>query len=516
METLASYLSGAWRKGTGKPASLFDPTTEETIAEVASGGHDLRAALEHGRAVGGPALRSLTFAQRGAMLESLSKKIHAHRDELIELSMRNAGTTRGDAKFDLDGATGTLAWYGVLGKTLGERRHLADGEGLQLGRTPRFWGQHVLVPRHGVAVHVNAFNFPAWNMMEKAACALLAGAPVLEKPGTPTALVAFRIAQIVVESALLPEGAWQFLAGSAGDLLDHLGPQDGLAFTGSSETAAKLRGHANLVRQNARLNLEADSLNPAILGPDVEEGSDAWRLFVSTVAHEITQKTGQKCTAIRRVLVPLDRVEAVRDELAAALGEVVVGDPRDAKTRMGPLSSKSQLDDVRAGIERLAGAGTLACGGAKPIRDKGWFVAPTLCVAKDARAEAVHRHEVFGPVATIVPWSGDAAEAVELAGLGGGGLVASVVSNDAAWTEHVVRGLGVWHGRVWIGSDKLADQSLPPGMVLPAAIHGGPGRAGGGEELGGVRGLSFYLQRVALQGFKGWIEPSFGAAPPAP
>jgi oxepin-CoA hydrolase/3-oxo-5,6-dehydrosuberyl-CoA semialdehyde dehydrogenase len=384
---------------------------------------------------------------------------------------------------------------------------------VQLGRSPRFWGQHVLVPRLGAAVHVNAFNFPAWNMMEKAACALLAGAPVIEKPGTPTAMVAWRIAEIVVASRVLPEGAYQFVAGSVGDLLDHLGPQDALAFTGSSGTAAKLRGHANLVRHNVRINLEADSLNAAVLGGDVEPGSDTWNLFVSNVALDMTQKTGQKCTAVRRVLVPRERVDEVAGELATALGAVKVGDPSDASTRMGPLASADQLRDVRAGIAKLASAARVASGGASAMRDKGYFVAPTLLVASDARADVFHAEEVFGPVASVLPYTGEARDAVELVGRGGGSLVASVYSNDQAFLESAALGIGAWSGRVWLGSDKMAEQSLPPGMVLPSMIHGGPGRAGGGEELGGVRGLQFYLQRVALQGFKGVIAPeSFAAA----
>jgi 3,4-dehydroadipyl-CoA semialdehyde dehydrogenase len=512
MQVLKSYVQGRWHAGAGRPATLFNPTSEEPIAELSSEGVDFRGVVEHARKAGGPALRAKTFEERAALLDKLSKALHAHRDELIEISIRNAGTPRGDAKFDVDGAIGTLAAYARFGAELGARRFLYDGAGVQLGRTARFWGEHVLVPRLGVAVHVNAFNFPAWNMMEKAACALLAGAPVIEKPGTPTAMLAWRIAEIVVASGALPEGAYQFVAGSLGDLLDHLGPQDAIAFTGSSATAAKLRGHANVVRRNVRINLEADSLNAAVLAPDVESGSDAYNLFLSNVALDMTQKTGQKCTAVRRVLVPRERVDEVAAELIAALGAVRVGDPADAATRMGPLASSDQLRDVRAGIERLSKAARTACGGAAPVRDKGYFVAPTLLVAADSRADVVHGEEVFGPVATVLPYSGDAEEAAALVARGEGSLVASVYSNDSAFLETSALALGPWTGRIWLGSDKMAEQSLPPGMVLPQMIHGGPGRAGGGEELGGVRGLAFYLQRVALQGFKGVIAPeSFGA-----
>ncbi len=502
MQELSSYVLGTWKTGSGEGAVLFNPTSEEPLARASTGGLDLDAVLAHAREVGGSALRALDFGARAKLLAALSAAIHAQREELIEISIQNAGTTRSDAKFDIDGATGTLSAYAEFGAQLAGRRLLADGEGAQLGRTSRFFGQHVLVPRPGVAVHVNAFNFPAWNMLEKAACALLAGMPVVEKPGTPTALLAWRIAQIVVTSGILPEGAWQLLCGSAGDLLDHLGPHDALAFTGSSSTAARLRGHGNLVRHNVRINVEADSLNAAVLGPDVQPESETFALFLKNVVLDMTQKSGQKCTAVRRVLIPAALLDTVRTELVAALSAVVVGDPADERTRMGPLVNAAQQRDVRSGIARLAEAGELACGGAQRVRDKGYFVAPTLIVARDALASVVHAEEVFGPVATLLPYGGSGAEAAAIVARGGGGLVASAYSDDLAWLTEAALGLAPWHGRVWLGSERMAEQSLPPGMVLPAMIHGGPGRAGGGEELGALRGLSFYLQRVALQGFQ--------------
>ncbi|MBK8181085.1 MAG: 3,4-dehydroadipyl-CoA semialdehyde dehydrogenase [Planctomycetes bacterium] len=505
MQTLESLVLGRPVSGTAAPVQLFNPSTEEAVAEIRSGGIDFGAVLAYARGSGGPALRALSFAERGALLKALSAAIHAERENLIELSILNAGTPRGDAKFDIDGATGTLAYYAALGESLGDRRVLADGDGAQLGRTARFWGQHVLVPRHGAAVHINAFNFPAWNMMEKAACALLAGVPVVEKPGTSTALLAARIARIVHDSGLLPAGAWQFIAGSVGDLFDHLGAQDAIAFTGSSRTAAVVRGHRNVVAKNVRVNLEADSLNAAVLAPDVESSSETYALFLSNVALDMTQKSGQKCTAVRRILVPKERVAEVRADLVAALGKVKLGDPAAADTRMGPLASKAQFDDVRAGIGRLASHAEIACGGSQPARERGYFLAPTLLVARDAHGEIFHADEVFGPVASLLPYSGSAEEAAALVALGGGGLVASAYSNSSEWAERIVLDLAPWHGRLWLGSDRMAEQSLPPGMVLPASIHGGPGRAGGGEELGGLRGLAFYQQRTALQGFKSQV-----------
>ena len=512
MITLKSYVLGRWQGGDTAKSTLHDPSTGEPLAECSTAGIDFAAVLRHGREQGGPPLRALGFPGRGQLLKALSKAIHERREELIELSIRNGGSTRGDAKFDLDGATGTLAAYAAFAKQAGERAFLPDGEGVQLGRTPRFWGQHVLVPKLGVAVHVNAFNFPAWNMCEKMACALLAGMPVVEKPGTATALVAHRVAEIVVASGALPEGAFQFLCGSLGDLLDHMGPQDVLAFTGSSATGAKLRGHQNLVRHNVHVNVEADSVNAAVLAPDVTPDAETYALFLSNVELDMTQKTGQKCTAVRRILVPAERADDVARDLAAGLQRVQVGDPGSRETRMGPVASEAQLRDVRAGIERLRSAAEVVCGGSDPVHEKGWFVAPTLLRARDPEADVLHSFEVFGPVATLIPYDGSAAEAVRLVNKGGGGLVASLYSNDRAWTEEVTLGIAPWHGRVWIGSDRVAEQTLPPGMVLPASHHGGPGRAGGGGELGGLRGLEPYLQRTAIQGFQGVVAQAFGPA----
>jgi len=513
MKNLSSYVEGRWHEGQGRPATLKNPATEEDVAQCNTDGVDFAAVLGHARGQGGPSMRALSFAERGERLKALSGALHEAREELIEVAVLNGGNTRGDAKFDIDGATGTLAAYASYARSLGDRPFLSDGEGAQLSRSARFWGQHIRVPRLGAAVHINAFNFPAWGMMEKLACSLLAGVPVIEKPGTATAWVAWRVAQVTVESGVLPEGSYQFLCGSVGDLLDHMSAQDCLAFTGSSSTAAVLKGHSNLIRHNVRVNLEADSLNAAVLAPDVESDSDTYRAFMSNVVLDMTQKAGQKCTAVRRILVPHDSVDRVREDLVEQLGRVQIGDPADAETRLGPVTSEGQLAEVQEGIGRLAEAAEIACGGPDRVRDTGYFVAPTLLVAKDSGAAPFHELEVFGPVASILPYSGDADEAAELVGRGGGGLVSSMYSNDRKWTESYVLGVAPWHGRVWIGSDKTADQALPPGMVLPSMVHGGPGRAGGGEELGAERGLEFYMQRTALQGFRGLLEKRFG--PPA-
>ena len=290
MISLQSYVRGQWVAGSGDAKTLHDPSTEAVLGEVRQGGVDFAAALEHARKVGGPALRALTFSQRAELLKGIAAKLHEHRDELIEIAGRNGGNTRGDAKFDLDGASGTLAFYAQFGAALPTGHHLPDGDGVQLGRTPRFYGQHILLPRPGVALHINAFNFPAWGMGEKMACALLAGVPVIEKAGTPSALLAHRIARLIVDNQLLPEGSFQFLAGSVAGMLDLLGSQDTVAFTGSAATGMNIRGNKNLLARSVRVNIEADSINPAVLGPDVDSGSDTFEQFLANLAIDMTQK----------------------------------------------------------------------------------------------------------------------------------------------------------------------------------------------------------------------------------
>lgn len=510
MITLQSYVHGQWVAGTGTPKTLHDPATEAVLGQVHPGGIDFAAVLRHAREHGGPALRALGLRRRGELLKALSALLHEHRDELLDLATKNGGNTRGDGKFDLDGASGTLAYYAKLAESLPDGNTLVDGDGVQLGRTPRYFGQHVFTCRPGVALHINAFNFPAWGMGEKMACALLAGVPVVEKAGTPSALLAFRIAQLVVQSGILPEGSFQFIAGSASGLLDLLGPMDAVAFTGSAATGALIRGNPNLVRRNVRVSLEADSINAAVLGPDVESGSDTWEQFVANVVVDMTQKAGQKCTAVRRILVPDALRAEVEEALLERLAGIAVGNPASGDVRMGPVASAEQLRDVRAGIDRLAGAAEVLRGGSQPLPGPGYFVAPTLLRARDSRAEVLHELEVFGPCATVLPYDGTPAQAVELCNRGGGSLVASAYSDDRGFVEPLVQGIAPWHGRIWLGSAKTQGQALGPGAVLPGTIHGGPGRAGGGEELGGLRGLALYLQRTAVQGDRAVLGRLFG------
>ncbi len=519
MKTLKSYVCGRWQEGKSGFTSLVDPSTEEVVAQASSEGIDFGAVLDHAREHGGPALRSMTFAQRGALLKDMSKALRDHRDELFDLSRQNNGTTKSDASFDIDGAGGTLAWYASLSKSLGDRQFLVEGEGIQLSRGEGFWAQHILVPRQGVAVHINAFNFPAWGFAEKAACALLAGMPVITKPATATALVTERAVEILIEAGILPDGALQLVVGSTGDLLDRLGPQDVMAFTGSADTARSLRSRDNLLAANTRVNIEADSLNAAILGPDVDVSAESatFGLFLKDVVREMTQKTGQKCTAVRRILVPADRVDAVQDALIGKLGEVVVGNPADPSVTMGPVATASQLKDAIAGISELGRAARLVHGTGERIdgvgspAGKGYFVPPTLLQAEDARnAGPVHEREVFGPVATLLPYDSRAEDAAEISAMGGGTLVTSVYSDDAGWVGDFLGHGGGATGRVYIGSEASAAEAPGSGAALPQALHGGPGRAGGGEELGGLVGVRLYLQRVAVQGSKALVNSLMG------
>jgi oxepin-CoA hydrolase/3-oxo-5,6-dehydrosuberyl-CoA semialdehyde dehydrogenase len=515
MLKLRSFISGQWREGSGETVVLLNPATEEVLAETSTGGIDFAAALEHARAVGGPALRALTFAERAEKLQALYDALFAKREEFIELSISNGGNTRNDAKFDVDGATATLLAYVDVGKALGDRHLINDGESIQIGRTPRYGGKHILTPLQGAAVHVNAFNFPAWGMIEKAAVALLAGMPVVSKPATSTALLAHRMTEVIAESGVLPDGAFSFIGGSVGDLLDHLGPQDVLAFTGSGHTAALLRGLAAHTHRSARVNVEADSLNAAIMGPDVEMGSETWQMLLNEVTTDVRQKAGQKCTAIRRVFVPPAQVGNFVDALKERLEDIIVGNPAEANVRLGPLVSRNQLDDVSEGIEALAKQAGKVTGTLNPEnmlgveQGKGFFLAPHLFLADDASsAPVVHEREVFGPVVTMVPYE-DSETLIDMCAAGGGSLVSSIYSDDRNFSRELLVGLAPFNGRLTHGNSKVSGKSPGPGTVLPMLVHGGPGRAGGGEELGGTRGMSFYMQRTAVQGYSALLDKFF-------
>jgi oxepin-CoA hydrolase/3-oxo-5,6-dehydrosuberyl-CoA semialdehyde dehydrogenase len=512
METLGSFLAGRWQTGADPASKLYDPTRGEAIAETSTRGLDFGEALRHARFVGGPTLRAMTFAQRGELLGAIASALHEHRDELLSLSTVSGGNTRGDAKFDVDGCTGTIAYYAKLGRELGDGRFLGDGDLIPLSRNPRFIGAHLKVPRLGVAIHINAFNFPGWGFGEKAACALLAGMPVVTKPATSTSVLTHRMFRILTEAGVLPDGVLSLVCGSAGDLLDHVECQDVLAFTGSADTGMFIRGLERVRRMGVRVNIEADSLNAAILGPDLDSDSEGYQLFLREVLKDLTQKAGQKCTAIRRIFVPWSSLELVREDLREGYAAVRVGNPAVRGVQMGPVATASQLTDVREGVSRLAAHGRFVFGDGGPgelvdATDEGYFVGPTLIeVAGIDEGGPVHDLEVFGPVQTIIPYDGSVDEAVRGVIKAQGGLVASVYTDDKRFAWDVVLGLAPYHGRLHIGSSKIAAHSTGPGTVLPQLVHGGPGRAGGGEELGGLRGLDFYLQRTAIQGLKPLVQ----------
>jgi 3,4-dehydroadipyl-CoA semialdehyde dehydrogenase len=505
-EKLENYLAGRWVRGNAVETQLVDPVKGDVLATTAAKGLDLKAALEFARTRGQAGLRALTFAGRAKLLGAIADVLIANRAGYEAIAVANSGNTKTDAAIDIDGGIGTLKYYARLGSGLGEARRLLDEKPIRLAKAENFQAIHLLVPRRGVAVHINAFNFPSWGLWEKAAVSLLAGIPLLTKPASATAWLAHAMVRDVIAANVLPEGALSLLCGGAGDLLSHLTGDDVIAFTGSADTAAHIRGDANVVARGVPVNIEADSINAALLAPDVAPGSPAFDAFVREVVREMTVKAGQKCTAIRRIFVPVAQADAVSGALKAKLEAIVVGDPRREDVRMGPLVTPRQQAAAFDGIRRLAGEATILCGGADaPKLDgvdaaKSAFVAPTLLRVKNAaEAKAVHEVEIFGPAATIVPYR-DEKEASSLIARGGGSLVASVFGEDLAALARLVGDIAPSHGRVLAVDPSIATAHTGHGIVMPQCNHGGPGRAGNGSELGGLFGLRFYHQRVAVQG----------------
>ena len=503
MTVVRSYVEGRWfAPGSGRP--VYDAATGDLVVEVSSDGIDFGRALGYGRSVGGPALRELTFHQRAELAKSVGQLLREHRDELYQLSYRT-GATRYDSKFDIDGGIGVLLGYASKAKReLPNDRVLVEGAPEQLGKHGQFLGQHLLTPLLGVAVQINAFNFPVWGPLEKLAPALIAGVPTLIKPASQTGYLTARMVELIIESGLLPEGALQLVSGGAGDLLDHLTEQDLLSFTGSAGVAARLRAHPAVVARSVRFNGEADSLNMSVLGPDASPGTRAFDLYVDQLVTEMTVKAGQKCTAIRRALVPEDRLDAVAEAVRERLGGVVIGDPADTSVRMGPLASLAQREEVRRAVKSLAAAGEIVFGDPDHVdvigadETRGAFLSPVLIRTADARRPEVHEVEAFGPVATLIGYR-DTADVIELAGLGKGSLAGSVVTDDPEFARAVVLGAAPWHGRLLVLDSDAAPESTGHGSPLPALVHGGPGRAGGGEEMGGMRAVFHHLQRTAVQ-----------------
>jgi oxepin-CoA hydrolase / 3-oxo-5,6-dehydrosuberyl-CoA semialdehyde dehydrogenase len=504
MAALRSYVAGSWQSPATEGRPVYDAVTGDEVARISSDGIDLAAALDHGRSVGGQALRELTFHQRAALLKALGSLLREHRDELYALSART-GATLADAKFDVDGGIGVLLSYASRAKReLPNDTVLVEGAAEALGRAGHFLGQHILTSLRGVAIQINAFNFPVWGPLEKLAPAFLAGVPSLIKPASQTAYLTARMVELMVDSGLLPPGAVQLICGSAGDLLDHVTEQDLVSFTGSAATARDLRAHPAVVSRATRFNAEADSLNCSILGPDAGPGTAEFDLYVEQLVTEMTVKAGQKCTAIRRALVPVKMTGAVIDAVAARLAQVVVGSPAEEGVQMGALASVEQREEVRRSVKALQSGARLVYGDPEHVdvvgadAERGAFISLLLLLAEDADRAAPHEIEAFGPVSTIIGYR-DTAQAIELAGRGLGSLAGSIVTGDAAFAREVVLGCAPWHGRLLVLDTDSAAESTGHGSPLPMLVHGGPGRAGGGEEMGGTRGVLHYMQRTAVQ-----------------
>jgi oxepin-CoA hydrolase / 3-oxo-5,6-dehydrosuberyl-CoA semialdehyde dehydrogenase len=501
---LRSYVSGNWVTPDGEGRPVFDAVTGAEVARVSAAGVDMAGALAYGRSVGGPALRELTFHQRAALLKALGSQLREHRDELYALSART-GATLGDAKFDVDGGIGVLLSYASKARReLPNDTVYLDGAIEPLGKSGQFAGQHIMTSLRGVAVQINAFNFPVWGPLEKLAPAFLAGVPSLIKPASQTAYLTERLVELIVESGLLPAGSVQLICGSVGDLFDHLTEQDLVSFTGSAATARQLRAHRQVVSRSVRFNAEADSLNCSILGPDAGPGTAEFDLYVSQLVTEMTVKAGQKCTAIRRALVPAGVADAVTEAVTERLAKVVIGSPAEKSVRMGALASLEQREEVRRSVKALLAGTRLVFGdpgqveviGADP--ERGAFISPLLLRCDDSSRAEPHEIEPFGPVATIIGYSG-AADAISLAARGLGSLAGSVVTADAEFAREIVLGIAPWHGRLLVLDGDDAPESTGHGSPLPPLVHGGPGRAGGGEEMGGIRGVLHYMQRTAVQ-----------------
>lgn len=502
---LESYVGGAWVKGTGTGQTLLDAATGAPVARIDSSGVDFAGALGYGREVG-RRLRKLSFHERAGMLKALGQKLMELKEEFYAESLAT-GATRADGWIDIEGGAGTLLSYASKARReLPNTRVLVDGDVERLSRDDSFSAQHILTPLEGVAIHINAFNFPVWGMLEKVAPTFIAGMPSIVKPASQTAYLTELVVRRIVESGILPEGAIQLIAGSTGDLLDHVTEQDVVTFTGSAWTGRKLKTSPAIVENSVRFTMEADSLNASILGPDAGPGTPEFDLFVKEVAREMTVKAGQKCTAIRRVMAPRAHTQALIAALGERLGKTALGDPANEATRMGPLASLDQRREVRERIRELQQEAEIVAGDPDDVRlasgdaEAGAFLNPVVLYAEGALGKsAIHDVEAFGPVSTVMPYD-DIEEAVALAKRGRGSLVASVFTDDKSVAEEVVLGLAPFHGRVLIGNRLSARSSTGHGSPLPVLVHGGPGRAGGGEEMGGVRGVKHYMQRTAVQG----------------
>lgn len=505
MTKLGNYVTGKWIAGDGDGQALYNAVNGELIAHASTKGLDFKSILEYARKTGNPALRKMTFHERGRMLRALAVHLRNHLDTFYAISYKT-GATKSDSWVDIEGGIGNLFSYASLRRKFPDEPFCTDGDPVALGKGGTFMGHHILVPKEGVAIHINAFNFPVWGMLEKIAVNLLAGMPAIVKPATITSFLTEAVVKEIIASKILPEGSLQLICGAAGDLLDHAGSQDVITFTGSASTGLKLKSHPRILSENVPFNMEADSLNCIVLGNDVTPDKPEWDLFIKEVRREMTSKAGQKCTAIRRIFVPENKMEDVWSALGKALSQTTIGNPLHEKVRMGSLAGQSQRDEVKAQVQKLLASSQIIYGSLDGVEvidadaKKGAFISPLLLKnEKPFHSEEVHTVEAFGPVSTIMPYK-NMDEAIQLANLGKGSLVCSMVTVDNAQAREFVLGAATHHGRILILNEECAKESTGHGSPLPNLVHGGPGRAGGGEEMGGARGVRHYMQRVAIQG----------------
>jgi oxepin-CoA hydrolase / 3-oxo-5,6-dehydrosuberyl-CoA semialdehyde dehydrogenase len=502
---LKNYAEGKWVTSKNEGDALHNAITGDVIYTASSEGLDFGAMMDYARKVGGPALRKLTFHQRGRMLKALAMYLMERKDYFYKISSYT-GATKVDSWVDIEGGIGNLFANASLRRQFPDERFYVDGEAAKLSKNGTFIGHHIMVPREGVAIHINAFNFPVWGMLEKIAVNLLAGVPAIVKPATLTSYLTEAVFEEIIKSNILPEGSLQLICGSARGILDTIETQDVVTFTGSAETGRKLKSHARIISEGVPFNLEADSLNCCVLGPDVTTTAPEFDIFIKEVTREITTKAGQKCTAIRRIMVPAHMVEDVQIALGKRLKGTTIGDPSVEGVRMGPLAGLGQREEVRERVQQLAKSQEIVIGDLEKFevsgadKDKGAFLSPIVFFNSDPfKNTDCHNIEAFGPVSTIMPYS-SLDEAIELAKMGKGSLVCSIITADDEVATDFVLGAASMHGRILVLNSDCAKESTGHGSPMPLLVHGGPGRAGGGEEMGGKRGVLHYMQRTAIQG----------------
>ncbi len=505
MNKLENYITGRWIKGDGDGQDLYNAVNGQVIASATSKGIDFAGALQYGREVGNPALRKMSFHERGRMLRALALHLTAQKEKFYAISYQT-GATKVDSWIDIEGGIGNLFANASLRRKFPTEFYCLDGENHNLGKGNTFMAQHILVPKEGVAVHINAFNFPVWGMLEKIAVNLLAGMPAIVKPATITSFLTEAVVKEVISSGILPAGALQLICGSVGDLLDHVNSQDVVTFTGSATTGLMLKSNKNILKENVPFTMEADSLNCIVLGDDVMPDKPEWEVFIKEVKKEMTVKAGQKCTAIRRIFVPEKTLEDVQKAIAAALAQTVIGNPLNEKVRMGALAGQSQREEVKSQVQKLLAASQIVYGSLDSVEvtdadaNKGAFLSPLLLLnEKPFATEQTHSIEAFGPVSTIMPYK-NIDDAIALSKKGKGSLCSTIVTANNAIARQYVLSAATHHGRILVLNNDCAKESTGHGSPLPLLVHGGPGRAGGGEEMGGMRGVKHYMQRVAVQG----------------